>query len=482
LQDLIVQQAVELSAWTLTTPLSVTAGNLIVVSVSYEAGSNGSTVADTIGTVYTQAAVAQKAGQNWVSIFYGQATRSGVATITLTMAGSTYPIISMAEVLCSSAPAVDSKVADNTGAATVSITTSHANEIIFAVCGSYHNATVVTARWPLQLYNSINGGDALGAASCIADIARTYVIGFVSSTADTDRSTVAVSFSGIANLLTGPAGAQGAAGVGVPAGGAAGQVLTKNSAANYDTEWTTETGGGASTTLTDLIANLPAAGTAGRLFLPRDIQLVSSLRDTGSAWEWFGNGVVFPTPPTFTGWINQGVYTQTALGPLLYFKTAGNHTSFYIGALYKAKIASSFTFTAGLTLDCPLGGNSTVLFLSGGAAASSPVIIFGFSANGGGFGGGIFVSAWNSFTNSWAATWWAGAASVSLPRVVYFRVVEASSTRTFYVSFDKQNWVQVYQTTNTSFFTTACYGVGIMGGNNAAPGGGYAASVEETTP
>jgi hypothetical protein len=65
---------------------------------------------------------------------------------------------------------------------------------------------------------------------------------------------------------------------------------------------------------------------------------------------------------------------------------------------------------------------------------------------------------------------------------VYLRVVEASSTRTFYVSFDKQNWVQVYQTTNTSFFTTACYGVGIMGGNNAAPGGGYAASVEETTP
>ena len=45
----------------------------------------------------------------------------------------------------------------------------------------------------------------------------------------------------------GPTGAQGpagAAGQGVPAGGTTGQVLAKNSAANYDTGWVTPTSGG----------------------------------------------------------------------------------------------------------------------------------------------------------------------------------------------------------------------------------------------
>ena len=42
----------------------------------------------------------------------------------------------------------------------------------------------------------------------------------------------------------GPAGQQGPAGQGVPAGGTAGQVLAKKSGADYDTEWTDQTGGG----------------------------------------------------------------------------------------------------------------------------------------------------------------------------------------------------------------------------------------------
>ena len=39
-------------------------------------------------------------------------------------------------------------------------------------------------------------------------------------------------------------GATGAAGVGVPSGGATGQVLKKKSGTNYDTEWANESGGG----------------------------------------------------------------------------------------------------------------------------------------------------------------------------------------------------------------------------------------------
>jgi hypothetical protein len=42
----------------------------------------------------------------------------------------------------------------------------------------------------------------------------------------------------------GPAGADGANGVGVPVGGTTGQVLAKHSNTNYDTEWVAQTGGG----------------------------------------------------------------------------------------------------------------------------------------------------------------------------------------------------------------------------------------------
>lgn len=46
---------------------------------------------------------------------------------------------------------------------------------------------------------------------------------------------------------TGPAGSQGPAGVGVPTGGTAGQVLAKKSGTSYDTEWVDQSGGGGST-------------------------------------------------------------------------------------------------------------------------------------------------------------------------------------------------------------------------------------------
>ena len=62
-------------------------------------------------------------------------------------------------------------------------------------------------------------------------------------------------------------GADGDPGVGVPAGGTVGQVLTKTSGTDYDTEWTTPSGGdvtdvqvnGASI-VTDGVANVPVAG------------------------------------------------------------------------------------------------------------------------------------------------------------------------------------------------------------------------------
>lgn len=57
--------------------------------------------------------------------------------------------------------------------------------------------------------------------------------------------------------LPGPQGIQGPAGVGVPAGGSAGQVLKKASATDYAVVWANETGGGGG-------GSLPIGGTTGQ--------------------------------------------------------------------------------------------------------------------------------------------------------------------------------------------------------------------------
>jgi len=59
------------------------------------------------------------------------------------------------------------------------------------------------------------------------------------------------------------AGPQGPAGVGVPAGGATGRILSKKTAADYDTEWITPPSGGGGSTPT-LVAALPGSPTEGQ--------------------------------------------------------------------------------------------------------------------------------------------------------------------------------------------------------------------------
>lgn len=66
---------------------------------------------------------------------------------------------------------------------------------------------------------------------------------------------------------------QGQPGIGVPAGGTTGQVLTKASNANYDTTWATGTGGGAVTSVTGTANEVTVSPTTGAVVvgLPDDI-------------------------------------------------------------------------------------------------------------------------------------------------------------------------------------------------------------------
>ena len=74
---------------------------------------------------------------------------------------------------------------------------------------------------------------------------------------------------------TGPKGDTGPAGPGVPTGGVAGQVLTKKSGADYDTEWKNPTGGGISGYVT-------FGGKSNYVFMPR---LEETLYKTWEDWS-----------------------------------------------------------------------------------------------------------------------------------------------------------------------------------------------------
>jgi hypothetical protein len=65
---------------------------------------------------------------------------------------------------------------------------------------------------------------------------------------------------------TGAQGVQGEAGIGVPAGGTAGQVLAKVDGDDYHTEWVDQTGGGGNVTVAPVTVGNTAEGTEGALW------------------------------------------------------------------------------------------------------------------------------------------------------------------------------------------------------------------------
>jgi hypothetical protein len=93
---------------------------------------------------------------------------------------------------------------------------------------------------------------------------------------------------------TGPAGATGPTGPGVPVGGTTGQVLTKNSATNYDTAWTVASAS-SGPAYAEIAATPPAAATPPPIVPPRGLLWV----DTTTTVPFAAPAAYFPpqTPP-----------------------------------------------------------------------------------------------------------------------------------------------------------------------------------------
>lgn len=146
---------------------------------------------------------------------------------------------------------------------------------------------------------------------------------------------------------TGPAGADGSDGVGVPAGGTAGQVLAKASSTDYDTEWVNQSGGGGGIAA-DVIADEYSEGVPSS-YSVGDTCLYSGNRyectgATGGAWDsskW--SAIVVDTPPAWGGTVEPGHYVVYNSG---YYKNTSGSSQWYSGGEPSSYYFTLTTFPA----------------------------------------------------------------------------------------------------------------------------------------
>ena len=87
-----------------------------------------------------------------------------------------------------------------------------------------------------------------------------------------------------ADGATGPAGADGADGQGVPIGGTTGQILAKNSGADYDTQW---------------VSSPPADISSSSVGQLNDVDTTTNAPEEGEALTWDGSNFVPSSPPVY---------------------------------------------------------------------------------------------------------------------------------------------------------------------------------------
>jgi hypothetical protein len=162
---------------------------------------------------------------------------------------------------------------------------------------------------------------------------------------------------------TGAAGSQGPAGPGVAAGGTAGQVLTKNTATNYDTVWATPVSGGGAYGLTP-----PATPADGdRWTLPIANGVVWQFRYNASGgtykWEFVGGSDAYQMVAAAEGTTTQATWLNlNTNGPLVTVPRAGDYLVTYGARGFHSVVGGSFSVGPALGDTSPANcavGNAT---------------------------------------------------------------------------------------------------------------------------
>lgn len=124
--------------------------------------------------------------------------------------------------------------------------------------------------------------------------------------------------------------------------GANGEVLTADSGATPGVAWAASGGGGGGGATYDVYANLPAAGSAGVLYLPSDAPVL--LVDDGAAWQMFGPLHPLDMAAAPTTAFNQGSSTITLEGWGVYIESpnTGSAGTYNVVGVEKAYPAAPF--------------------------------------------------------------------------------------------------------------------------------------------
>jgi hypothetical protein len=212
--------------------------------------------------------------------------------------------------------------------------------------------------------------------------------------------------------------------------------------------------------VSDILANLPSAGLAGRIFIPQN-GMYDILRDNGSSWNYFRNGrLCMPPDVSWTfSWVNQGDATlDTSHGAsILYGGSASGtdsrtrvksapSTPYHALIGYKFKTANASNCMIGMCFRDSGSGKMNIfgifqadLLRYVGFSLSSPT---GFDAT--------FYNPGDSFVIQ-GDTYW-------------MRIGDDGTNRTYSVSENGYDWLQLYSEANSTYFTANQVGFYVNGG------------------
>lgn len=248
--------------------------------------------------------------------------------------------------------------------------------------------------------------------------------------------------------LTVTRGAEGTAAAAHASGASAAHIVTAGGLNNISA-------GSAPTILEGLFANRPAAGTAGRIYLATDADVLSE--DNGTAWALFGP--LFQVTPPVTGnftWQNQGTASiSSAKGAVLLNNSASGSAS---AGMSVATPATPYTVTlgflptmnyanevhAGLFLQAASNGN-IISYGIGNRPSTSPYVTFmtGYVLN-------------NTF--GYLSTIFGNNGIGVFGPIVWMQIVDDGTTRYYKYSVDGANFITVYSEPNTTGITAARIG------------------------
>jgi hypothetical protein len=207
----------------------------------------------------------------------------------------------------------------------------------------------------------------------------------------------------------------------------------------------TPTGGGGATISSGAYASLPAAGTAGDVYLPTDSPYL--FRDNGATWDAWGP-IRRLTPPPTTGWswVNQGAATVADAGGGIFLSTAAVSSQNRIRT--RALAATPYTLTASLL---PLVGIGTNNLCGVGIRQSSDGKLILFSVGGGGSGGeSIFISRFSS-PNAFVSAALNNTYIWSQMYPPTLRIVNNATNRLYQITADGVNFVTLATTAHNDY-------------------------------